>query len=116
MGVRACTLNFLVLTYDCVIVNYNLCFSWSMQFIAVLFAVGGIVLFAYEDRFGSAGWLGVLLSLGSAVGAALYKVRHSSQHNVKQSCSFLKLDTAEVESEGCLTISDGSVCVLSWIV
>ena len=57
-----------------------------MQFIAVLFAVGGIVLvlFAYEDRFGSAGWLGVLLSLGSAVGAALYKVRHSSQHNVKQ--------------------------------
>ena len=56
-----------------------------MQFIAVLFAVGGIVLFAYEDRFGSAGWLGVLLSLGSAVGAALYKVRHSSQHKyVKQ--------------------------------
>lgn len=40
----------------------------------MVFAVGGIVLFAYEDRFRSAGWLGVLLSLGSAVGAALYKV------------------------------------------
>ena len=37
----------------------------------MLFAVGGIVLFAYEDSFGSAGWLGVLLSLGSALGAAL---------------------------------------------
>ena len=50
-----------------------LCLS-LLQFIAVLFAVGGIVLFAYEDSFGSAGWLGVLLSLGSALGAALYKV------------------------------------------
>ena len=51
-----------------------LCFLSLLQFIAVLFAVGGIVLFAYEDSFGSAGWLGVLLSLGSALGAALYKV------------------------------------------
>ena len=75
------------------------------------------MLFAYEDRFGSTGWLGVLLSLGSAVGAALYKVRHySSQHNVKQYYCFLKLDTAEVESEECLTLSDGSVCVFYWIV
>ena len=48
-----------------------LCFLSLLQFIAVLFAVGGIVLFAYEDSFGSAGWLGVLLSLGSALGAAL---------------------------------------------
>ena len=45
----------------------------------MLFAVGGIVLFAYEDSFGSAGWLGVLLSLGSALGAALYKVLVSGQ-------------------------------------
>ena len=37
-------------------------------------AVGGIVLFAYEDSFGSAGVVGVVLSLGAAVGAALYKV------------------------------------------
>ena len=44
-----------------------LCFLSLLQFIAVLFAVGGIVLFAYEDSFGSAGWLGVLLSLGSIV-------------------------------------------------
>ena len=38
-----------------------LCFLSLLQFIAMLFAVGGIVLFAYEDSFGSAGWLGVLL-------------------------------------------------------
>ena len=37
-------------------------------------AAGGIVLFAYEDSFGSAGVIGVLLSLRAAVGAALYKV------------------------------------------
>ena len=44
--------------------------SHSLQH--VLFTVGGIVLFAYEDTLGSAGWLGVLLSLGSALGAALH--------------------------------------------
>ena len=37
-------------------------------------AVGGIVLFAYEDRFASTNWIGIILSLGSAIGAALYKV------------------------------------------
>ena len=37
-------------------------------------AVGGIVLFAYEDRFASTNWIGIVLSLGSAIGAALYKV------------------------------------------
>ena len=36
------------------------------------------MLYAYEDRFGSASWLGILLSLGSAVGAALYKVSNLS--------------------------------------
>ena len=38
-------------------------------------AVGGVVLFAYEDGFDAvSNTLGVILSVGSAVGAALYKV------------------------------------------
>ena len=41
----------------------------------MILAVGGIVLFAYEDGFGGADTVGVLLSVGSAIGAALYKVR-----------------------------------------
>ena len=36
--------------------------------------MSGIVLFAYVDGFGSANTGGVLMSVGSAVGAALYKV------------------------------------------
>ena len=36
----------------------------------------GITLFAYVDGFESANILGVLLSVGSAVGAAFYKVLH----------------------------------------
>ena len=37
-------------------------------------AVAGIVLFAYVDGFRTASTIGVLLSVGSAVGAATYKV------------------------------------------
>ena len=37
----------------------------------------GIILFAYADGFHTANILGVLLSVGSAVGAAVYKVRQS---------------------------------------
>ena len=36
----------------------------------------GITLFAYVDGFESANILGVLLAVGSAVGAAFYKVLH----------------------------------------
>ena len=42
--------------------------------------VGGIVLFAYVDSFGSAGVVGVVLSLGAAVGVALYKVLGEYQY------------------------------------
>lgn len=37
--------------------------------------MGGISLFAYVDGFASANVIGILLSVGSAIGAALYKVR-----------------------------------------
>jgi len=37
-------------------------------------AVAGIVLFAYEDGFKAASIVGVVLSVGAAIGAALYKV------------------------------------------
>ena len=45
----------------------------------MLLAVGGIVVFAYEDGFNSSGSkldsaTGVALSIGAAVGAAFYKV------------------------------------------
>lgn len=47
--------------------------------VAVILAVGGIVLFAYEDGFKGSGRvdsaIGVVLSVGSAIGAASYKVR-----------------------------------------
>ena len=53
---------------------YTLC----VQLVAVLLAVGGITLFAYEDGFKSSdkqcSAIGVALSVGSAIGAALYKV------------------------------------------
>lgn len=44
-----------------------------MQFGAVLLAISGITLFAYVDGFESANILGVVLSVGAALGAALYK-------------------------------------------
>lgn len=45
-----------------------------LRFIAVIMAIAGIVLFAYVDGFEIASIVGVVLSVGSAVGAALYKV------------------------------------------
>ena len=45
-----------------------------LRFVAVVMAVAGIVLFAYVDGFRTASTMGVLLSVGSAVGAATYKV------------------------------------------
>lgn len=41
-------------------------------------AVSGIVLFAYEDGFETANIVGVVLSVGAAIGAAVYKVCNSS--------------------------------------
>lgn len=37
-------------------------------------AITGIVLFAYEENFKSANFVGVILSVGAAIGAAAYKV------------------------------------------
>ncbi len=45
-----------------------------MQVLSVTMAIGGIVLFAYTEGFQSANLIGVILSVGAAVGAALYKV------------------------------------------
>ncbi len=45
-----------------------------MQVISVTTAIGGIVLFAYTEGFQSANLVGVVLSVGAAVGAAVYKV------------------------------------------
>ncbi len=48
-----------------------------MQFGAVLLVISGITLFAYVDGFESSNIVGVVLSVGSAFGAALYKVSAS---------------------------------------
>lgn len=40
----------------------------------MVLAIGGVVLFAYSDGFTAANIEGVLLTLGAAVGAAVYKV------------------------------------------
>ncbi len=45
-----------------------------IQFGAVFLAVSGITLFAFVDGFESANIVGVVLSVGAALGAALYKV------------------------------------------
>lgn len=45
-----------------------------LRFFAVVSAIAGIVLFAYVDGFKTASTVGVVLSVGSAVGAATYKV------------------------------------------
>ena len=37
-------------------------------------AISGIILFAYVDGFESANTVGVVLSVGAALGAAFYKV------------------------------------------
>lgn len=38
-------------------------------------SIGGIVLMAYTAGFGGPSAVGIVLSLGSAIGAALYKVK-----------------------------------------
>lgn len=43
--------------------------------LSVVLAIGGVVLFAYSDGFTAANIEGVLLTLGAAIGAAVYKVR-----------------------------------------
>ena len=40
----------------------------------MLLSISGIVLFAYVDGFGTANTWSIALSIGSAIGAALYKV------------------------------------------
>lgn len=45
-----------------------------LRFLSVVLCIAGIVLFAYADGFGLANVVGVALSVGSAIGAALYKV------------------------------------------
>ena len=45
------------------------------QFGSVMLVMSGIVLFAYADGFGRIDdAIGIVLSVGSAIGAALYKV------------------------------------------
>ena len=59
---------------DCVLTDVGF---FPSQFVAVVMAVGGVILFAYEDGFDAvSNVLGVVLSVGSAVGAAFYKVMH----------------------------------------
>ena len=54
------------------------CIYTCPQLIAVMLAVGGITLFAYEEGFKGSGMVdsvvGVALSVGAAIGAASYKV------------------------------------------
>ena len=45
-----------------------------LRFVSVLLAITGIILFAYVDGFETASVVGVVLSVGSAIGAACYKV------------------------------------------
>ncbi|XP_071958627.1 solute carrier family 35 member F4-like isoform X2 [Antedon mediterranea] len=42
--------------------------------LSVVLSTGGIVLISYADGFGGPTMLGILLSIGSAIGAAVYKV------------------------------------------
>ena len=57
--------------HTCIIFKPILIF---FQLISVLFSCGGIILFAYADGFQPAGALGVILSILSAIGIAMYKV------------------------------------------
>ena len=45
-----------------------------LQIVSVLLSCGGIALFAYAEGFQPVGVKGVLLSLVSAIGIAIYKV------------------------------------------
>ena len=53
----------------------KICHILLLQLASVLLAITGIVLFAYEENFKSANIIGVVLSVGAAIGAASYKVR-----------------------------------------
>ena len=62
-----------VLYFDGKIHIFNL--MYFFQFFAVILVISGIVLFAQVDGFQYANIVGVLLSVGSAIGAAFYKVK-----------------------------------------
>ena len=47
---------------------------FPLQLLSVMAAMAGIVLFAYEDGFKAASLVGVVLSVGAAIGASFYKV------------------------------------------
>lgn len=53
------------------------CMSYILQFGSVILVMSGILLFAYADGFEQINSsVGIILSVGSAVGAALYKVNN----------------------------------------
>lgn len=45
-----------------------------LQFGSVLLVISGIILFSYAEGFESTNMVGVVLSVGSAIGAGFYKV------------------------------------------
>jgi len=46
------------------------------QLSSVVLVISGIILFAYADGFQPASIIGVILSVGAAIGAAIYKVHN----------------------------------------
>lgn len=42
--------------------------------LAVTLSIGGVVLIAYSEGFGSFGAIGILLAGGNAISAAIYRV------------------------------------------
>ena len=72
-----------------------------IQFFAVALAVGGIVLFSYQEGFGSATAVGVILSVGSAVGAALYKVREGERERKRREIERKRRVSRELKSIRC---------------
>lgn len=53
------------------------CFALSVQIVAAIMAITGIVMMAYADGFQGDSIIGVAYAVGSASTSALYKVGHS---------------------------------------
>lgn len=53
------------------------CFALSVQIVAAIMAITGIVMMAYADGFQGDSIIGVAYAVGSASTSALYKVGHN---------------------------------------
>ena len=81
----------------------------------MVLVVSGITLFAYADGFQPSNIIGVILSVGSAIGAATYKVCNL-QNNHTDHSSCIIIGSTEVACQKCYHLPDDPLSLLTWLV